>query len=75
MQLSLEVRNGSQVNYPVLPVSVISRVVSNLPLGNLSLPAHAKSWQLLLQTVLSSVFCNFNCHGFKVFLTRLLLLK
>lgn len=75
MQLSLEVRNGSKVNCPVLPVSVISRVVLNLPLGELSFPAHAKSWQLLLQTVLCSFFCSFNCHGFKVFLTRLLLLK
>lgn len=54
---------------------VISKVVSNLSLGDLSFPAHAKPWQLLLQSVLCSFFCNFNCHGFKVFFTRLLLLK
>lgn len=52
---------------------VISREVSNLSMGDLSFPAHTKPRQLLLHTVLCSVFCNFNCHGFKVFLTRLLL--
>lgn len=54
---------------------MISREVSNLSVGDLSFPAHAKPRQLLLQTVLCSFFCNFNCHGFKAFLTRLLLLK
>lgn len=60
MQLSLEVRNGSKVNNPVLPVSVISRVVSDLPLGDLSFPAHAN---------LGNCYCRLFCVHFFVILT------
>lgn len=69
----LEMVPKCTILYHLFPV--ISREVSNLSVGDLSFPAHAKPRQLLLQTVLCSFFRNFNCHGFKAFLTRLLLLK
>lgn len=64
------------MNYPVLPVSCDKQGGFKSVSGRFVFSSTRKALAIAVAVCFVFIFfCNFNCHGFKVFFTRLLLLK